>query len=125
MKNKLLKSFIAIGVAVSANYPCLAGSTESQSEAPTGMTVPMPSAGSQVNDGIQSSSHLSPEAKHVNVSNKDDAVVLTGTVPTNGDKQKINSIAEQSGATNVRNEIKVEKSAVKKQPVPKVQIIKH
>ena len=45
---------------------------------------------------------------------KDDAVVIRGTVPTNGDKQKINSIAEQSGAQNVRNELKVEKSGINK-----------
>lgn len=110
MKNKLLKSFIAVVIAASSNHPCLAGSTESSNESSAPLEVSGAGMGSQINSAIQASTDLSREAKQVNVATKDGAIVLTGTVPTDDDRQKINSIIEQSGAASVRNEIKVANS---------------
>ncbi len=52
-------------------------------------------------------------------------VVIRGSVPTAGDKQKINSAAEKTGAPNIRNEVKVENAATNKtiKTPPKMRVI--
>ncbi len=61
----------------------------------------------QVVLGIQNSKVLSETSKHVNVIYENGAVVITGTVASDRDRQEISGIAEKCGCANVRNEVKV------------------
>jgi osmotically-inducible protein OsmY len=128
MKNNVLKFLLPVSIIYTSNCLCLAGSTESSTEAPFAPAVTsVDGAGGntapQINLAIQQSHDLSPEAKHVTVTYENGTVFIRGTVPTTGDRQKISSIAEQAGAPSIRNELKVEHLARKKKSASKIRVI--
>jgi osmotically-inducible protein OsmY len=130
MVRSISKLILAISI-LSNVIPCLAEGTESNteasSEAPGFLTRGTPSDGTLVNTAIQNNNKLSAESKNVNVQNKDGRVVITGTVPTQADKEKLNSAVSQSGAPNISNEVKVQGSstpATSKQATPKAKLIR-
>jgi osmotically-inducible protein OsmY len=138
MRNMFLESILTISIVCWAS-PCLAdgsqsvtqsgteSGTQSSTESLPFMTGPTtgPTAGSAANQAIQNAPHLSSGAKHVDVTtNQNGTVVVRGSVPTSGDRQKINQAIENTGATDVHNEVKVESLANKNtSKTPKARII--
>jgi hypothetical protein len=59
-------------------------------------------------------SDLPDESKHINVLYKDGAMVLSGTVGSDRDREEIGAIAEKCGCVNIRNEITVKGTGKKK-----------
>ena len=60
----------------------------------------------QIRTALKNDTTLSPEAKNVQVIVSGGTVTLTGTVPTNADKSKIESIATRTtGVKNVSNRL--------------------
>ncbi len=56
---------------------------------------------------IRNSNELSEVSRHVNVTCKDGAMIISGTVTSDRDRQQISAIAQQNGCTDVRNEVTV------------------
>ncbi len=77
MRSQFLGLIATIVIVGNVNYQCLASSTESstesQHESGVGIVTDGPGLGSQVNQSIQQNPHLSPAAKHVDVTEKDGA----------------------------------------------------
>ncbi len=75
-----------------------------------------------VNLAIQQSD-LPEGSKHVDVSYRNDALIIRGTVQSDRDRQEIGNIAAKCGCVNIRNELKVTQSPRTKTS-PKAKIIR-
>jgi osmotically-inducible protein OsmY len=56
-------------------------------------------------------SNLPEGSKHVNVSYKNGAIIINGTVDSDHDRQEIGNIAAKCGCVNVRNELTIRQIA--------------
>jgi len=62
----------------------------------------------QVTNAIRQSKLLSEDSKQVNVAYKHGAIIISGTVASDRDREEIGTIAEKCGCVNVRNEVTVQ-----------------
>ncbi len=105
MKNKIhLLSIMASLLVVGA--PCLATDFDPLSPPASSITGADESIGQFVL-AVQQSKDISVDSKNINIVNKNGAVIITGSVASDRDREEIGNIAAKCGCVNVRNKLTV------------------
>jgi len=118
--NKVFKLLIATSAILISQQNCLATDYDDNApQANSGSQTPGGNDIGQLGIAIQQSSKISEKSKHINIVYKDGAIIMTGKVENDNDRQEIGNLAAKCGITNVRNEltIKQHKKAANSQTI--------